>query len=134
MSSGYLFCDGGARGNPGPAGAGAVLLDMQQQVLAEGNKYLGEATNNVAEYQGLLIGLDLAQKHKIDTLKIRLDSELIVRQITGQYKVKNPGLRPLWEKVQHALQAFARWEIAHVPRAENAHADKLVNLAIDQRK
>lgn len=134
MSGGYLYCDGGARGNPGPAGAGAVLLDAQRQLLAEAKKYLGDTTNNVAEYQGLLIGLALARKHNIRSLKIRLDSELIVRQVNGQYKVRHPGLRPLWEKTQQQLQQFSEWEITHIPRHENAKADKLVNLAINQGK
>lgn len=132
MSKGTLFCDGGARGNPGPAGSGAVLFDAQNRLIEEKGTFLGHATNNVAEYEGLLIGLDLAKIHAISDLHIRLDSELIVKQIKGEYKVKHPGLKPLWEKVKVKLTHFPKWEIQHVPRAQNKDADRMVNQMIDQ--
>jgi ribonuclease HI len=132
MIHGRIFCDGGARGNPGPAGAAAVLYDGGGRRLDARGEYLGRATNNVAEYRGLLLGLDLALHHGLQDLTIRLDSELIVRQLTGEYRVKAPELKPLWAEARKRLAHFARWEVAHVPRAENAEADRLVNESIDR--
>jgi ribonuclease HI len=128
---GLLFCDGGARGNPGPAGAAAILYDPQGRELGSRKAFLGEATNNVAEYQGVLMGLDLAKTLGIRKLQVRLDSELVVRQLRGEYKVKHPGLIPLWEKAKQGLRAFSTWNVEHVPREKNAAADRLVNAAID---
>lgn len=131
-TSGRVFCDGGARGNPGPAGAAAVLYAADGRRLDARGKFLGRATNNVAEYRGLLLGLDLARHHGLRDLAIRLDSELIVRQLTGEYRVKAPELKPLWAEARQRLADFAHWEVSHVPRSENAEADRLVNESIDR--
>lgn len=132
MKQADLYCDGGARGNPGPAGAGAVLL-IDEQVVDKTGKYLGRATNNSAEYQGLLLGLELARGHQVQNLAIYLDSELIVKQILGTYKVKHAGLLPLWQAVKKELGRFNNWSIKHVPRSMNKLADQMVNQAIDHR-
>lgn len=129
---GRLFCDGGSRGNPGPAGAGAVLLDSSSAPLDSRGEYLGRATNNIAEYRGLLLGLSLAKSRGVDHLEVNLDSELIVRQISGVYKVRDPQLRILWQEAMRRLQEFSHWQIQHVPREQNQAADQLVNEAIDQ--
>ena len=128
-----LYADGGARGNPGPAGAGAVLLDQDGNEVEAFSSYLGETTNNQAEYQGLIMGLEGAIKHKVASLTVRLDSELVVRQMNGQYKVKNPGLKPLFQKARRLLESFERASIGHVPRAQNKRADELANLAMDRK-
>lgn len=126
-----LFTDGGARGNPGPAGIGAVLYDQEKNVLAEISEYLGEATNNQAEYKALHAALLEAQKLGGKFLSCYLDSQLIVRQMQGIYKVKNPDLRIIFENIQQLLTQFERVEFFHVPRAQNKVADALVNKAID---
>ncbi len=131
MKEASLYCDGGARGNPGPAAAGAVL-QHEGKLLDEQGRFLGRATNNVAEYQGVLLGLQMAKAHGIETLHIRLDSELIVKQLLGLYKVKHPVLKPLWESVKVSLTHFKAWDIAHVPRAQNKEADRMVNQVLDQ--
>lgn len=136
MSSGpeklILNADGGARGNPGPAGCGAVLSLPGGEVVASLHKYLGHATNNVAEYQGLLLGLKAAQEQGACNLEVRLDSELIVRQLNGQYKVKSPHLKPLFEKAQSLLRTFKDVTVVHVRRENNREADKLANQAMDR--
>jgi ribonuclease HI len=101
-------------------------------VLAEDAQYIGEATNNVAEYRALLLGLALARSLGANEVEVVNDSELVARQIGGQYKVKNPGLRPLWQQAMDALREFDRWSVRNVPRAHNARADELVNQALDQ--
>jgi ribonuclease HI len=126
-----LHVDGGARGNPGPAAAGAVVADTDGTVLDEASEALGIATNNVAEYRGLLLGLRRARQLGATELDIYNDSELIARQLTGQYRVKNEALRPLYEQARAELSGFDRWSITSVPRAQNAHADALVNAALD---
>lgn len=128
-----LFTDGASRGNPGQAGAGAVLLTDDGQELATCSVYLGTCTNNVAEYKALLIGLDEALRLGCSELAVSLDSELIVRQIQGRYKVKNEVLLPLFQQVQARLARMKTWSIAHVPRAQNARADQLANQGIDQK-
>jgi ribonuclease HI len=128
-----LYTDGASRGNPGEAGAGVVLLDEERQQLASRAIYLGQCTNNVAEYRALLAGLELALQHGCDRLSIFLDSELIVRQISGQYKVKNAHLQPLFLQAKSLLQRLRGWQIEHVPRAENVKADQLANRGIDQK-
>lgn len=128
-----LFTDGASRGNPGQAGAGAVLLDDRGHELATRSVYLGTCTNNVAEYQALLIGLEEARRLGFSHVAIALDSELIVRQIQGRYKVKNEGLLPLFRKVREQLAGFETWSINHVPRAQNARADQLANQGIDRK-
>ena len=126
-----LQADGAARGNPGPAGAGAVLFDPDGHVVAELRKALGVATNNRAEYEALVIGLEEARRRGVADLVIRLDSELLVKQMRGQYRIKHEALRPL---AQRAAQLIAELgaRIEHVPRERNAHADRLANEAIDR--
>ncbi len=128
-----LYTDGASRGNPGKAGAGAVLLDQQNQELATCSKYLGTCTNNVAEYKALILGIDKALNLGCRKLAIHLDSELIVRQIEGRYKVKNEGLKPLFTQVKGLLSSLSHWTITHVPRAKNARADQLANKGIDNK-
>lgn len=128
-----LYADGASRGNPGEAGAGVLLLDAQRRELASRAIYLGSCTNNVAEYRALVAGLELALEHGCERLSIFLDSELIVRQINGQYKVRNEHLQPLYLKARGLLQRLGHWSIRHVPRAENARADELANRGIDER-
>jgi ribonuclease HI len=112
---------------------GVVVTDESGAVLAEEGRYIGEATNNVAEYQALLLGLELARSVGAREVDVVNDSELVARQIGGQYKVKNVGLRPLWERAMEELRGFDRWSVRNVPRALNARADELVNEALDER-
>jgi ribonuclease HI len=128
-----LFCDGASRGNPGPAGAGAVLSNPLGEIAAQLACYLGETTNNVAEYQALLLGLREAVRLGAKKLQIFADSELLVRQLSGQYRVKAPHLLPLWRLAKTELQNFEAYTVSHVPRAENSLADDLANQGIDQR-
>lgn len=124
--------DGGARGNPGPAAVGVVVKDAGGGVLEERGERIGTATNNVAEYRALLLGIERAAKLGADELELIGDSELIVRQVEGRYKVKDATLRELHGEVKRALRPFeGRWAIRHVRRAENADADRLVNVALD---
>ena len=125
--------DGGARGNPGPAGVGVVLTDESGQEIDRANAYIGETTNNVAEYRALLLGLDRARSLGVRELEIVNDSELVARQLTGQYRVKKEDLRLLHAQARQALEAFEPWSIRSVPRLENEVADALVNEAIDAR-
>jgi len=127
-----LFSDGASRGNPGPAGAGALLYDPRGEIRARVARYLGETTNNVAEYQALIFGLQAARQHKVRRLQVFADSELLVRQLTGRYRVKSPHLLPLWREAVRELQQFATWSVSHVPREENHLADELANQAIDR--
>jgi ribonuclease HI len=127
-----LYCDGASRGNPGPAGAGFLLVDPRGEVRAEGAEYLGLATNNVAEYRALLLGLQAARHLKVSKIQIYSDSELLVRQLHGSYRVKAPHLLPLWQEAKKKLQKFGAHAINHVPREENSRADGLANQAIDQ--
>jgi ribonuclease HI len=126
-----VHVDGGARGNPGPAAAAAVLSTPGGEVLDEAHELLGVASNNVAEYRGLLLGLARAQALGADEVEVVNDSELVAKQVNGQYKVKHPDMRPLYEEALRALRAFDRWSIRSVPRAQNAEADALVNQALD---
>jgi ribonuclease HI len=126
-----LYADGGARGNPGPAGSGAVLLDERGRVIAELMRSLGVATNNVAEYTGLIIGLEEALRRGIDELDVRMDSLLVVQQMNGRWKIKHPGLKPLALRAGELLARFPTRTIEHVPREQNSLADALVNRAID---
>jgi ribonuclease HI len=129
-----MFADGGSRGNPGPAASGAVLFDESGAVLREVGTYLGVATNNVAEWTGLLTGLEVALDLGIDDLAVRLDSELVVKQISGAYGVKNERLIPLHAKARVLLRKFAHVDVRHVPRKENAAADALVNQVLDAHR
>ena len=125
--------DGAARGNPGPAGAGAVLFDMEGRILERLGKFLGRQTNNVAEYQALLLGLRRARELGAEELEVVADSELIIRQLSGVYQVRAPALRELHAEALALLKAFRRVKLIHVPRAQNAEADEMSNRAIDER-
>jgi ribonuclease HI len=127
-----LFADGGSRGNPGPAASAAILLDGEGRPIEEIGAYLGEATNNVAEWTALVLGLEAAQRRGIRRLAVRLDSELVVKQIRGEYRVKNAGLLPLYQKAVKLLRHFDEVDVRHVRRALNELADRLVNHVLDQ--
>ncbi len=126
-----VHVDGGARGNPGPAAAAAVVSSPEGDVLDEAHELLGVVTNNVAEYRGLLLGLARAVALGADEVEVVNDSELVAKQVNGLYKVKHPDMRPLHAQAMDALGAFERWTIRSVPRAQNADADALVNQALD---
>jgi ribonuclease HI len=128
-----LFADGGSRGNPGPAASGAVLYAEDGSTLAEVGEFLGVATNNVAEWQALLIGLRRARELGVDTIAVRMDSELVVRQVTGVYRVKHEALVPIAGKVKTLLREFRSSDIRHVPRKQNAAADAVVNQVLDEQ-
>lgn len=141
-----LFTDGGARGNPGPAGTGAVLRDDDNDsgsggssgggaVTAELYRYLGDRlTNNQAEYRALIDGLRLARSMHVTQITVYCDSELLVKQVRGEYRVRNASLRPLYEELLAMVSLFDAFGIAHVRRADNARADALANKAMDTRK
>jgi ribonuclease HI len=124
--------DGGARGNPGPAAVAAVATTADGDVLAERNAFIGEATNNVAEYRALLLGLELAREFDAREVEVVNDSELVARQIGGEYKVKHAGLKPLYADAMRSLREFDRWAVRAVRREENSRADELVNEALDE--
>ncbi len=128
-----LYTDGAARGNPGPAGAGAVILNADGHVVAKIGKFLGESTNNVAEYMGLILGLKRARAMGIKELDVFSDSELLVKQIAGDYAVKAEHLKPLHDEAKALLKGFSFVEVRHIPREENAQADAMSNRAIDER-
>jgi ribonuclease HI len=128
-----VHVDGGARGNPGPAAVAAVAADAEGQPLAERNEYIGETTNNVAEYRAVLLALELARELGADEVEVVNDSELIARQIGGEYRVKQEHLKPLHRKVMEELRGFDRWAVRNVRREHNARADELVNAALDAR-
>lgn len=128
-----IYADGGARGNPGPAGAGAAVLSVQGEVLAEVSLYLGHATNNVAEYAALIGGLEAAQRLDAKaSVEIRMDSELVIKQMKGLYKVKHPNLKPLYAQAKDLASAFEDISFSHVPREKNTLADALANDAMDR--
>ncbi|HWF31447.1 MAG TPA: ribonuclease HI family protein [Solirubrobacteraceae bacterium] len=129
-----VHVDGGARGNPGPAAAACVISAPDGQTLAEHAQLLGHTTNNVAEYRALLLGLEHARELGADEIDLIGDSELIAKQVLGQYKVKNAAMKPLHSEAIAALAQFAKWSIRTVPRAQNADADALVNAALDQQR
>ncbi len=126
-----VHVDGGSRGNPGPAAAGAVLRTPDGELVAEASQTIGRATNNVAEYRALLLGLERARELGATVVEVVNDSELIAKQITGRYKVKHADMKPLHAEARRALAGFDRWSIRSVPRAQNADADALVNAALD---
>ena len=128
-----LFTDGAARGNPGPAGAGAVIISPEGHVVAKVGKYLGETTNNVAEYTGLILGLKRAKAMGLRELEVLADSELLVKQLSGEYKVKADHLQPLHDEAKALLKAFDVIDVRHIPREENEAADEMSNKAIDLR-
>jgi probable phosphoglycerate mutase len=125
-------CDGGSRGNPGPSGYGAVVEGPDGRVVARLSRFLGVQTNNYAEYSGLLAVLTWAQENGARRLRVVSDSELMVKQMKGQYKVASPGLRPLWEEAKRLAARLERFEMRHTLRGGNKEADKLANDAMDQ--
>jgi ribonuclease HI len=126
--------DGGARGNPGPAAFGVVIRGADGAVIKELSEYLGHQTNNFAEYSGLLAALDYAVREKLAALKVRSDSELLVRQMKGIYKVKSPALQELFAKAQSLARKIPQFSIEHVFREQNRDADRLVNQVLDSHK
>jgi ribonuclease HI len=132
--SGWInaHCDGGARGNPGPAGYGAVIQDDHGMVLAELSEFLGMRTNNFAEYSGLLACLQYALDHHHPRLRVVSDSELMVKQIQGKYKVNSPDLKPLWQEARSRIARLEAFEISHALRHKNKDADRLANEAMDR--
>lgn len=125
-------CDGGSRGNPGPAGYGVYIQDSAGDKIAELDEFLGQRTNNYAEYSGLLAALEYALQHGHSRLRVISDSELMVKQIKGQYKVNSPELRPLYEEAKRRIAKLESFDIQHVLRGKNRHADRLANLAMDR--
>src|ERR1700729_2767439 len=125
-------CDGGARGNPGPSGFGALIQDGQGSVLAELSEFLGIRTNNYAEYSGLLACLQYALDHHHPRLRVVSDSELMVKQIQGKYKVNSPDLKPLWQEARNRIAKLEAFEISHALRHKNKDADRLANEAMDR--
>jgi len=141
MNKYILYTDGGARGNPGPAAAGMVIYDSEGNLIKKFSSFLGSnLTNNQAEYQAVILGLGRIQKIVDDpkelftvVVEVRMDSELIVKQLKGNYRVKNTGLKPLFAKLWTLISDFKEVQFRHVPRASNKEADKLVNLELDKR-
>jgi ribonuclease HI len=127
-----LYADGAARGNPGPAGAGAVLYDERGRLVAQLARPLGHATNNVAEYSALILGLEAAKRRGATAIDVRMDSLLVVKQMRGLWRIKHPGLVPLAMRAGALLASFPERAISHVPREDNAAADELSNRAIDE--
>ena len=126
-----VHVDGGSRGNPGPAAAGAVVSTPEGEVLDRASEFLGYATNNVAEYRGLLLGLRRAAELGADEVEVVNDSELVAKQVNGHYKVKHADMKPLHAEALAALGGFAKWKVRSVPRAQNKDADAMVNDALD---
>lgn len=124
--------DGGSRGNPGPAAYGVLIRDARGETVAKLKKYIGRMTNNVAEYYGLIAALDYAQSHNIRALRVESDSELLVKQMRGQYKVKSEDLQPLFERAKKMSQGFESFRIDHIYREQNREADALANQALDE--
>jgi ribonuclease HI len=127
-----LMVDGAARGNPGDAGCGAVILDRNGTVVKELSRYLGHATNNVAEYEGLLMGLEALLRLGKKRIRVQSDSQLLVRQLNGEYRVKDEKLKALFQKAMSLLRQFDAYRILHVPRELNKLADRLANKGIDE--
>jgi ribonuclease HI len=127
-----LMVDGAARGNPGEAGCGAVILDPNGTVIKELSRYLGHATNNVAEYEGLLMGLEALLAIGKKRIRVQSDSQLLVRQLNGEYRVKDEKLKALFQRAMSLLRQFEAYRIVHVPRESNKLADRLANKGIDE--
>jgi ribonuclease HI len=127
-----LWTDGAARGNPGPAGIGAILKSASGEVLYTGSEFLGHTTNNVAEYKAVLLGLNGALSHGVERIEVRADSELLIKQLKGEYRVKSPGLRPLFDEARRLISRFKSVKLTHIRRELNGEADRLANQGIDQ--
>lgn len=128
-----LWTDGAARGNPGPAGCGAILKTPEGEVLDEQSQYLGHTTNNVAEYRALLLGLERALACGVQKLEVRADSELLIKQLRGEYRVRSAGLQPLYEQARRLIARFTSVKLVHVRRELNVEADRLANRGIDEQ-
>jgi ribonuclease HI len=126
-----IYTDGGARGNPGPAGCGVVIMDEKNKILATQKKYLGETTNNFAEYSAVLLALEQAKKLKASEVDMFLDSELAVKQLNREFKIKNEGLAKLFVKIYNLQHSFKKVTFSHIPREMNQLADRLANQAMD---
>ena len=126
-----IYSDGASRGNPGPSGIGAVIFDAHGKVVHEIARYIGEVTNNVAEYKALIAALDYCVKHKLSPVEILADSQLLIRQLAGEYKVKNENIKVLYQEVQAHLKHLKVTGYKHVYREDNKHADRLANQGID---
>ena len=129
-----LYVDGASRGNPGPSAVGVVLYDGGKRVVRSFGKYIGETTNNVAEYTALLYGIQEALQQQAKTLKVHTDSELLARQMQGRYKVKEPQLKVLNEQIHYLIPGFRSFSIQHIPREKNREADRLANQAINEMR
>jgi len=127
-----VYTDGGARGNPGPAGIGVVIQDGENKVIKTYKEYIGETTNNQAEYQAVVKGLELAKELKADSVEVFLDSELVVNQINGEFKLKNSDFQVWFIKIHNYKQKFKKITFKHVPREKNTLADQLANQAMDE--
>jgi len=127
-----IYTDGGARGNPGPAGIGVLILNDQSEKLAEISEFIGEATNNQAEYRAVLKAIKKAGEYTDNELHFYLDSELVVRQLSGEYRVKNKDLAPMFVKIYNETLGFKKVKFSHIPREKNKEADRLANLAMDK--
>ena len=126
-----IFSDGASRGNPGPSGIGAVIFDAHGKVVHEIARYIGQVTNNVAEYKALIAALDYCVKHKLSPVEILADSQLLIRQLAGEYRVKNEAIKVLYDEVQAHLRHLKVTGYQHVYRELNKHADRLANQGID---
>jgi len=129
-----IYTDGASRGNPGKAGIGVIIYDSDGQVLKKDNETIGVTTNNVAEYKAVIRGLELALELGATGVKIYADSQLLVRQLSGEYRVKNEGLKPLYNKVRELTRNFKNFAAIHIPREQNKEADKLANMALDSQE
>jgi ribonuclease HI len=127
-----IYTDGGARGNPGPAGIGVVIFDENDQKIDSDYKFIGEATNNQAEYKALILAFEMIEKYKVDELAFFLDSELVVKQVKGEYRVKNKDLAPLFVKIHNQIIKHKKTSFTHIRRELNKEADKLANMAMDK--
>ena len=127
-----IYTDGGARGNPGPSGIGAVILDDKKNLIAEISEYIGETTNNQAEYRAVVAAIKKAKELGAMEIQFYLDSQLVVEQLNGNYKVKNKGLQPLFVSVYNDSLSFKKVTYSHIPREQNKEADKLANMAMDR--
>lgn len=129
-----LYGDGGSRGNPGPGASGAVLYDAEKNVVGRYEKYLGHTTNNQAEYEAVILGMQKAQELGATELDIFLDSQLVVKQLKQEFRIKDKKLQPLFVKAWNLMQGFKKVSITHIPRSQNKEADKLVNIALDRQQ
>lgn len=127
------YTDGASRGNPGLAGIGIAFYDDTGELIKTFNEYIGETTNNIAEYKALIKALEIGQELKAKEMEVYADSELMVKQLKGEYKVKNEGLKPLYNAAKGLINALDSFKITHVKREFNKEADKLANIAIDSR-